>query len=295
MLPRLLFRVSLISLISAGPAVAAPVATPEPTYASPLEGFVQVASLDEVENPSDRRRIEFYVGKLLAAMSKLAEDDARVADGGGEPSEEALSEFRSAIVRFVEAADRAGLEGPQIAAVLTEAYETGYEGPPPINLLNSQQKLDAASLVTTSIGFQKFANANRNRQVDYLSAVAVEGSKTRQERLSRLAEEGEEVGDDAELMAGITGTPEIGEDTVSEVEDVSEVAVDPVIASIQERITFDGTDRVIVIERGDTLGLIARAIYGDGLLYRNIYSYNRDVLRNPDTLRVGITLRLPES
>ena len=261
-----------------------------PQVEPPLAGFVQVVALDEVEDASARRRISFYVDKVLVAMQKLAEDDARIANGEGEPDADVLDGFRSAMLRFVDASTKAGLEADSMSEILAEAYADRYDGPEPLQLLDSEGQLEATSLVSTSIGFKRFGEQTSQKQVDYLSAIAIEGSKTREERLSRLAESGE-VPPEQELAELAPQT--IEDEPVEEVADVVE-EIDPVVASIRERITFDGPDRLLVVERGDTLGLIARAIYGDSLLYRSIYSYNRNVMSNPDQLRVGVELRLPE-
>jgi nucleoid-associated protein YgaU len=48
-----------------------------------------------------------------------------------------------------------------------------------------------------------------------------------------------------------------------------------------------------VIAEGETLFSIAEKHYGDGSRFIDIYQANRDVLKNPDKLPVGATLRLP--
>lgn len=44
---------------------------------------------------------------------------------------------------------------------------------------------------------------------------------------------------------------------------------------------------------GDTLSKIARQYYGDPSLYTKIFEANRDVLKNPDLIKVGQKLRIP--
>jgi nucleoid-associated protein YgaU len=48
-----------------------------------------------------------------------------------------------------------------------------------------------------------------------------------------------------------------------------------------------------VVHPGDTLFSIARAHYGDGERFYEIYQANRDVLKTPDALPPGLTLKLP--
>ena len=45
---------------------------------------------------------------------------------------------------------------------------------------------------------------------------------------------------------------------------------------------------------GDTLSALAKKYYGDASKYPKIFDANRDVLDNPDLIRVGQRLRIPE-
>jgi nucleoid-associated protein YgaU len=47
------------------------------------------------------------------------------------------------------------------------------------------------------------------------------------------------------------------------------------------------------VKSGDTLWKIAQAHYGDGSLYPEIFKANRDVLTDPDKIKVGQRLRIP--
>jgi nucleoid-associated protein YgaU len=51
--------------------------------------------------------------------------------------------------------------------------------------------------------------------------------------------------------------------------------------------------RTYVVRRGDTLRSIAARFYGDESDWRRIYRVNRDRLRSPTDLRVGMELRIP--
>ncbi|MGF1531575.1 MAG: LysM peptidoglycan-binding domain-containing protein [Puniceicoccaceae bacterium] len=51
-----------------------------------------------------------------------------------------------------------------------------------------------------------------------------------------------------------------------------------------------GTYRV---QSGDSLSSISRNVYGTPARWREIYEANRDILRNPDDLRVGQMLKIP--
>lgn len=47
------------------------------------------------------------------------------------------------------------------------------------------------------------------------------------------------------------------------------------------------------VRSGDTLSRIAQRVYNDGSRWKVIYDANRDVLKNPQDLQVGQTLRIP--
>jgi len=57
-------------------------------------------------------------------------------------------------------------------------------------------------------------------------------------------------------------------------------------------IILDGAQRYTVV-RGDTLARIARTRYNNGYLYPLIYIASRNVVSNPDFLRPGMVLTIP--
>ena len=48
-----------------------------------------------------------------------------------------------------------------------------------------------------------------------------------------------------------------------------------------------------LVKKGDTLWKIAEKYYGDGNLYKQIFEANRDVLKNPDMIKIGQKLHIP--
>ena len=48
-----------------------------------------------------------------------------------------------------------------------------------------------------------------------------------------------------------------------------------------------------VVQQGETLSKIATHYYGDSNLYPKIFEANRDILKDPDVIRVGQKLRIP--
>jgi len=55
---------------------------------------------------------------------------------------------------------------------------------------------------------------------------------------------------------------------------------------------YDATQYHEVV-KGDTLWKIAEKYYGDGSLYKNIFEANKDILKDPDMIKIGQKLRIP--
>ena len=49
-----------------------------------------------------------------------------------------------------------------------------------------------------------------------------------------------------------------------------------------------------VVQPGDTLGALAQRFYGKASLYPKIFEANRDILSNPDLIKIGQKLRIPK-
>ena len=48
-----------------------------------------------------------------------------------------------------------------------------------------------------------------------------------------------------------------------------------------------------VVKKGDTLSKIAKEFYGDASLYPQIFEANRDILKDPNLIKIGQKLRIP--
>jgi len=48
-----------------------------------------------------------------------------------------------------------------------------------------------------------------------------------------------------------------------------------------------------VVKKGETLSKIAARYYGDPTLYPTIFEANKDVLKDPNLIRIGQKLRIP--
>jgi len=54
-------------------------------------------------------------------------------------------------------------------------------------------------------------------------------------------------------------------------------------------------ERIYEVVSGDTLGKISKEFYGDAMQYMKIFEANRDILDNPDLIKVGQKLRIPKT
>lgn len=55
-----------------------------------------------------------------------------------------------------------------------------------------------------------------------------------------------------------------------------------------------GEVQIYEVKPGDTLGAIAQRFYGKASLYPKIFEANKDILTNPDLIKVGQKLRIPK-
>ena len=52
--------------------------------------------------------------------------------------------------------------------------------------------------------------------------------------------------------------------------------------------------RTYTVAKGDTLSRIAKQFYGDANKWRTIFEANGDVIKNPDLIRPGQVLKIPD-
>jgi nucleoid-associated protein YgaU len=53
--------------------------------------------------------------------------------------------------------------------------------------------------------------------------------------------------------------------------------------------------RTYTVVAGDSLSKIAKKLYGDGNKWKRIFEANRDIIKNPDLIRPGQVLKIPEA
>jgi len=75
-------------------------------------------------------------------------------------------------------------------------------------------------------------------------------------------------------------------------------AVDPVFADLTADITVDPTlpvpEKIYEVAAGDTLSKIAKQFYGDANKYMKVFEANKDQLSDPNKIKVGQKLRIPD-
>jgi len=52
--------------------------------------------------------------------------------------------------------------------------------------------------------------------------------------------------------------------------------------------------RTYEVQKGDSLSKIAKKFYGEAGAWKRIFEANRDVVKNPDLIQPGWTLKIPE-
>ena len=70
-----------------------------------------------------------------------------------------------------------------------------------------------------------------------------------------------------------------------------EVAKAPEPEAVVEEVS---AERFYEVVSGDTLGAISQKYYGKASAYMKIFEANRDILDNPDLIKVGQKLKIPE-
>jgi nucleoid-associated protein YgaU len=74
--------------------------------------------------------------------------------------------------------------------------------------------------------------------------------------------------------------------------------IDPVYADLTADIAIDASlkvpEQTYTVAAGDSLSKIAKHFYGDANKYMKIFEANKDQLKNPDLIKPGQTLRIPD-
>ncbi|MBU0525779.1 MAG: peptidoglycan-binding protein LysM [Gammaproteobacteria bacterium] len=70
------------------------------------------------------------------------------------------------------------------------------------------------------------------------------------------------------------------------------------VGSVDDQMTVTGpvvvAAKFVTVVKGDTLSAISLRVYGDANKYQKIFDANKPMLKNPDKIYPGQTLRIPE-
>lgn len=270
---RLIF--GAFSLAFAMPALAFGTDTPAKVNASSPLGIMVTQASGAVLTDRDIRRINHYAAQTL---------DALQAFRAGTEAEAAVATLRQRVQRLVDAGQRSGLDLAQTADYF-EAYLTeNLRAPLPALLLDAAGRFDARSLFASTITFLE------NQAPQDVDIAAVDEAD-----LVAISSVAKQFSPQAPIAPIPAQAPVVEQPVV--------VAKTPVIApdapanvrAILERVRLKGDAWVITVERGDSLGQYAGALYGDRLLFLRIFEANRGVLSRPDTISIGQELVLPKT
>ncbi len=240
---------------------------PAPT--APL-GVMVAQTAATVLSDRDIRRISHYSSQTLEALLMLGSDDSAVAD------------LRQRVQRLVDAGERSGMTLINTADFFQAYLAENNAAPLPGALLDADGRFNARGLFTATMMYMD------NQQVEAVDVAAVDEADLAAigSVAQRLAPQAPIVQETLQLS--VTVLPEV-------VLDTPEIPANAPanVRAILERVHLQGENWVITVERGDSLGQYANALYGDTLFFQRIFQANLGVLSTPNSITVGQELVLP--
>ena len=246
--------------------------------AAPMSANAQVDAGVVLSDPVMKSRID----RVLNRLDALFAEDREVAEGGVISDVKSVA-LRRELKRMVSRAEKSGLPLPAVADALQQVATERFGDGVPDAFAGTDGNLNARALIRGIVApkpVTRTGQANRS----YLSAISKEGSRTRV-GTAKDAPATPAVPDPVTTV--IAPTPE---SPAAELE--TEAEVEEREGTLKRVVTIDGK-RYLVIQSGDTLGSIARDVYGDMLQYRRIYEANREKLSNPNVVTLGMRLEIP--
>jgi nucleoid-associated protein YgaU len=67
----------------------------------------------------------------------------------------------------------------------------------------------------------------------------------------------------------------------------------PDFSNVKSGSSSTASERTYEVKAGDTLSKIAKQEYGDANQWKRIFEANKDILKDPDKIYPGQTLRIP--
>jgi len=220
----------------------------------------------------DLRRISHYSAQTLEALHEF---------GSNPEAEGRLAALRSKVQRLTDAGQRSGLTINATAEYFSTYCDENTAAPLPDVFLDAEGRFDAVSLLgSVEIFYNNEApQAFDSTTTDEADMAAI--SSVAQPRTPQVPGQNLELAV-ADVPVIVLETPVIAADAPAGVR------------AILERVQLRGEDWVITVEQGDSLGLYAEALYGNTLLFQQIFEANLAVLITPNSITVGQELVLPK-
>jgi len=163
----------------------------------------------------------------------------------------------------------------------TKPTEDNIEQIQDSKLLESLSNSEVDSLSTVSDNINAIIEIDKSKKASssdtpntYNKVVLDEKSGKSSDELSKLSDE----------ISNVINTEEsISKNNTSYTQEIA-----------KEVKTREKEMRYITVKKGDTLGKIAKKVYGNVMYYKKIYEANPDILRRPDRIYIGQKLRIPE-
>ncbi len=251
--------------------------TSEPDHATAGVQYAQAGTAVSDISPSAQRRLLFYSDQAIEAMMVLANEDLLSRQGSDVSDTGSIDAFRDAIEKLIGAGQRSDLSTEQVALFFEDQVRLSFSGTLPAVVQGTDGQLEVSSLITGVADAMQQSGPNVDQ--NYLAAVAAEGAEMAESSVQSVE-------------VAQSETPVITE--VDEASVFSDESASPEVRAILSRVQEEGDSRIIEIAPGDTLASLAFAFYGDTLQYRRLYNANVDILDNPNSLQVGLVLRIPE-
>ncbi len=276
------YLLTVVASLMAGNALADArfsASTPSPTPA-PIWQFAQV-SIDTLP-ASDLRRLDFYTQRAIDALDKVVES---ASERDILEQSNVNMQFRMSISRLVDAGERSGLTVDQTAEyyvqAVTEVFGLGFMQ----KVAEVAGGLDIYTLFRNVSIIHDPRASPMDDGMSFLNALAIAGeglSLSAKQDEEETAEEAEVMDQAEEVVVAAPALP------------VALPNANALERAVIERVVLNGDRWEITVIQGDSLAMYASALYGNSLAYDIIFRANTNVMSNPNSLRVGLTLQLPK-
>jgi hypothetical protein len=263
-----------LAICVATPLLAFGSADPRPNLSRPTYGVDVAQTTARVLTDSEIRRINHYSAQAMDVVLAFG-----VAGGSTD-----IDILRQKVHRLIDAGKRSGMSLVQVADYFEAYMNQNANAPVPGPFLDAAGQFDARTLLS-SVQLHRDNAAPQEVDVAAVDAHDLEGVRSVAQRLAAAPVE-----TNLQLSV-VTSAP----DAVIESHDGPTIPADAPanVRSILERVHVKGGQWVITVVPGDSLGQYANALYGDSLLFRQIYDANLDVMSTPNVIEVGQELVLP--